>query len=230
MKTLGGSINNCICIQSTRAGPRILVGNNDETVKVVSVPDMTVTTTIPAGKAVNYMAVSHDQRWMACVSDGNDLLMYDVEAEGQYRLQGVLKMEDSGFGLSWNESSTLLAAGSQDGTINIWDVRSAKLVTRLKGTQDLPKGAIRNVKFSRGGSVDLLAYSEHTSVVNLVDSRMWGAQDLIRVAPSRDIDVNISGLAFTPGSRGLVVGLEAGVLEYRIDVNSRHCFPQGALL
>jgi hypothetical protein len=211
-------------------GPRVLVGNNDETIKVVSIPDLGTVTTLPIGSAVNYISVSPDQKLMACVGDCNDVMIFGLTEADRFPIVNVLKMEDSGFGISWNKSGTQLAAGSQDGSVHVYDMRSTKRLAHLRGQQAPPKGAIRNVKFSQSGSVDLLAFSEHTSVVNLVDARTFEDCDTIRVSQTADIDVNISGMAFTPDSKSLMVGLENGALEYRIDLKSRHAFPQGQLL
>lgn len=207
-----------------------MVGNNDETIKVVSIPDLGTVTTLPIGSAVNYISVNPDQTLMACVGDSTDVMVFGLGEQDRYPMVHVLKMNDSGFGLSWNKTGTQLAAGSQDGTVHVWDMRSTKRLAHIQGNQNPPKGAIRNVKFSQSGSVDLLAFSEHTSVVNLVDARTFEDCDAIRVSQSPDIDVNISGIAFTPDSKSLVVGLENGALEYRIDMKSRHAFPHGQLL
>lgn len=230
LKTLGGAINNCIAISAGRSGPRVLVGNNDETIKVISIPDLGTVTTLPIGAAVNYISINPDSTMMACVGDCNSVMLFDISQPDAFKQIGTLKMEDSGFSLSWNRTGTQLAAGSQDGTVHVWDTRSTRRLAHLHGSQDTPKGAIRNVKFSQSNSVDLLAFSEHTSVVNFVDARTWGDQDAVRVSPSTDIDVNVSGMAWAPDSRSLVVGLENGALEYRIDMRSRHSFPQGSLV
>lgn len=230
LKSLGGAINNCIAMYMSSEGPRVMVGNNDETIKVVSIPDLGTVTTLPIGSAVNYISVNPDQTLMACVGDSTDVMVFGLREQDRYPMVHVLKMNDSGFGLSWNKTGTQLAAGSQDGTVHVWDMRSTKRLAHIQGAQNPPKGAIRNVKFSQSGSVDLLAFSEHTSVVNLVDARTFEGCDAIRVSQSPDIDVNISGIAFTPDSKSLVVGLENGALEYRIDMKSRHAFPHGQLL
>lgn len=56
-KVLGGAINNCVAIMEGSDGPRILVGNNDETIKIVTIPDLGIQTTINLDAAVNYSIV-----------------------------------------------------------------------------------------------------------------------------------------------------------------------------
>jgi WD40 repeat protein len=134
----------------------------------------------------------------------------------------------------------LLAAGSQDGQAHIWDVRGAsnngssiKPLATYKGSQALPKGAIRNVKFSQSGSVDLLAFTEHTSFLNLVDARLIGCgeglSEAVRVSPV-DADVNLAGMAFSPHGKSIVVATENAALEYLTDLRARHSFPSGSVL
>lgn len=229
-KSVGSTINNSIAISGGTDGQRIYVGNNDETIKVFSVPDLGTVATLPIGSAVNHIAISPDQQTMACVGDCNDVVMLDLRERDAFRMAGVLKMSDSGFGLGWSRNGMQLAAGSQDGTVSVWDVRSSKRMVKLESTQATPKGAVRSVKFSQTGSVDLLAFSEHTAFVNLVDARTFEDSCSIRVSPSLDVEVNISGMAFSPDSKSLMVGLEGGVLEYPIDVKSRMTFPLGSIL
>lgn len=229
-KTIGGSINNCLAISTAQGGPHVYVGNNDETIKVISVPGMGAVTTIPVGCAVNYLAISPDQTRMACVGDSREVLVFDISGREPYKVISTLKMDDSGFSVAWSPSGSLLATGSQDGTCHVFDTRSAHRLVHLHGSQDTPKGAIRNVKFSPSvGSVDLLAFSEHTCTINLMDTRTWDQQDQIRVSPP-DVDVNISGMAWAPDGRSLCVGLENGVLEYKVNLRARYAFPTGSIL
>lgn len=230
IKTIGGAINNCLTIQEGSEGCRILVGNNDETIKVVSVPDMGTVTTIPIGAAVNYLSISPNGKMLACVGDTNDVLLFDIGQPDSYKMVGCFKMEDSGFSVAWSRNSMHLAAGSQDGTVHVWDVRSigSSRLARLSGQQACPKGAIRNVKFSQAGSIDLLGFTEHCSVVNLVDARTYEGQDQVQVAGQAD--VNLSGMAWTPDGRSLCVGMEAAVLEYKVEMKSRLTFPHGSIL
>ncbi|KAJ2116495.1 hypothetical protein GGF48_004821, partial [Coemansia sp. RSA 921] len=75
---------------------------------------------------------------------------------------------DASFSCDWSQSSELFAVGSQDGYVTVWDVRSQQKMVQLETYQHgRSRGACRNVKFSPSGSVDLLAFSEHTSYVNI---------------------------------------------------------------
>lgn len=76
--------------------------------------------------------------------------------------------------------------------------------------------------------MDLLAFSEHVSYVNLVDARTFNDRQSIRVSPLGS-DQHISGIAFSPDSHSMYVGLEHSMLQYEIDTLSRRCFPEGNL-
>jgi hypothetical protein len=51
---VGGSINNALCISNHMNETRILVSNNDESIKVFSLPSLTRVTDIPLPTAANY--------------------------------------------------------------------------------------------------------------------------------------------------------------------------------
>lgn len=70
--------------------------------------------------------------------------------------------------------------------------------------------------------------NEHVSYVNLVDARTFNECQTIRVSPPGN-DQHISGLAFSPDSQSLFVGLEHSMLQYEIDSKGRRCFPAGSL-
>ena len=57
--------------------------------------------------------------------------------------------------------------------------------------------ACRNVKFS-SSPVDLLAFSEHTGRVQLLDSRCYGSKQRLLATPGVHPGRHISGLAFSP--------------------------------
>ena len=55
--TVGGSINNALCICKHGNETRILICNNDETIKIYSLPDLQRITSITFPTAVNYASV-----------------------------------------------------------------------------------------------------------------------------------------------------------------------------
>lgn len=60
--------------------------------------------------------------------------------------------------------------------------------------------ACRNVKFS-SSPVDLLAFSEHTGRLQLLDSRCYESRQRLVLTPGLQPGRHISGLAFSPSVR-----------------------------
>jgi hypothetical protein len=76
--------------------------------------------------------------------------------------------------------------------------------------------------------MDLLLFSEHVSYVNIVDARTFNETQSLRVCPQGS-EQHITGIAFSPDSQNIFVGLEHSFLQYEIDTMSRRCFPEGIL-
>ncbi|KAF9974607.1 hypothetical protein BGZ73_001976 [Actinomortierella ambigua] len=209
----------------------LTASNNDETIKVYSLPGLEPLTSIQLPVAVNYASVSPDGRKMVAVGDSNEVFVFDITvAAGYHRIGTYTATRDASFSCAWNQSSDKFAVASQDGFVSIWDIRhSEKLCTLGSKQHPLVKGATRCVKFSSSGSVDLLVYSEHVSYVNLVDARTFNERQIIRVAPP-NTDEHITGIALSPDSRTCFVGLEHHVLEFDVDTITRRSFPFGSLL
>ncbi|KAI8807093.1 WD40-repeat-containing domain protein [Cladochytrium replicatum] len=229
--TVSGSINNALCISSHLGSTRLLICNNDETIKVYSLPGLQRLTSLSLPTAVNYASVSPDGRKMVAVGDTNAAYLFDISASGGYQqIATWTATSEACFSCSWNQTSEKFAVASQDGCVCVWDIRSSEKLAKLT-TKQFPhkKGAARCVKFSPSGSIDLLMYSEHVSYINLVDARTFNERQTLRVAPP-GFDQHISGLTFTPDSKTIFVGLENAVMEYDVDTMSRRCFPEGSII
>ncbi|KAJ3033844.1 hypothetical protein HDV00_005693 [Rhizophlyctis rosea] len=220
-----------MCISNHIAGTRLLICNNDETIKVYALPGLQRITSISLPTAVNYAAVSPDGRKLVAVGDSPQVFLFDISASGGYELVDTWQAtSDAGFSCAWNQSSDKFAVASQDGFVSVWDIRSSEKLAKLGSKQNPQvKGACRCVKFAPSGSIDLLMYSEHVSYVNIVDARTFHERQTIRVAPST-ADQHISGLCFSPDSRTAFVGLESSVLEFEVDTISRRSFPEGSII
>lgn len=102
---MGGSINNALCISNhprttdtQGAGDvRLLVCNNDETIKVYSLPSLQRITTLGLPTAVNYASVSPDGRRLCAVGDSNQVFLFDVTPSGYYQRIATLTGIDHGF-------------------------------------------------------------------------------------------------------------------------------------
>ncbi|SAM09619.1 hypothetical protein [Absidia glauca] len=188
------TINNGLCFAKFGQDIRLMVSNNDGTIRVFSVPLLQLLETIDLQTAVNHFS------------------------------------RDANFSVSWNHASDKFAVASQDGTVHVWDIRSQLPLCKFGGEHNaITKNAARCVKFTQTGAVDLLAYSEHVSHVSIIDARTFNTQQTLRVGGA-GLDTPITGLAFSPNSHSMFVGLESAILEYEIDSGARRRFPKGALL
>nr|KAJ3422346.1 hypothetical protein HK105_000117 [Polyrhizophydium stewartii] len=232
---VGGSINNAMSISKHAGSTRLLICNNDQTIKVYSLPDLHLVTTIPLPTAVNYASVSPDGRKLLAVGDTSEVFLFNISASGSYERIGTMTAtSDAGFSCSWNQSSERFAVASQDGYVSVWDIRSTNKLAQLASKQvchdvnPQVKGACRCVKFSPSGSIDLLVFSEHVSYFNVVDARTFDGRQSVSVSPA-GLDQHISGIAFAPDSKSLFVGTESSILEYSVDALMRRSFPYGSL-
>lgn len=93
--TVGGSINNALCITKQANGQvRILICNNDETIKIYSLPDLQRITSLSFPTAVNYASVSPDGTKMVVVGDTSQVYLYHISSNGTY--EKVSSMTGSG--------------------------------------------------------------------------------------------------------------------------------------
>ncbi|KAH6573721.1 hypothetical protein BASA60_005903 [Batrachochytrium salamandrivorans] len=199
--TVGGSINNAMCIFSHGGSTRLMICNNDKTIKIFSLPDLRRVASISLPTAVNYASVSPDGT--------------KTTGRGRYLRERFAVASQDGYVSVWDVRSSK---------------KLAKITSKQARQDSNPqvKGACRCVKFSTTGSIDLLLFSEHISYVNVVDARTFDARQSICVAPP-GLDQHISGISFSPDSSSVFVGTESSILKYEVDTLRRRTFPQGSL-
>ncbi|KAI9291225.1 WD40 repeat-like protein [Neoconidiobolus thromboides FSU 785] len=221
--SVSGSINNSLSIYDHYGKTRLLVCNNDESIKIYSLPDFVKVECLRFPTAVNHASVSPDGTKLVAVGDTNEIFLYNIRGD-DYQLMHVLQgSNDSGFSCAWKNSSEVFASAFQDGFVHVWDLRSTKSIAKFCSKQSPSKGAARCVKFSTTGSIDLMAFSEHMSYFNIVDARTFNSHEVVRVAPE-GYDLNIAGLCFSPSSKSIFIGLENSIQQYDIDTRSRRSF------
>eukprot|EP00899_Mesostigma_viride_P005432 jgi/Mesvir1/14890/Mv05495-RA.1 len=248
--SVGGSVNNALHIvpytpgnafaecrqQGAGDAAFLIASNNDDTIKVFALPSMEHIVNVPCAAAINYTAVSPSGQHMVCVGDSNVTYLYGLKGKCEL-LEELAEAHDSGMCCAWSPCGTFFAAASQDGTVNVWDLRNVwKPVAKFEARQRTLQGACRSIKFS-GGPVDLLAFTEHTSYVHVVDTRAFHYKQTLKAAGPEDTpfgapqvgEDHISGLAFCPYSARMYVGLESHVSEYAIDSAGRRSFSYSSL-
>ncbi|OAG28877.1 hypothetical protein NEDG_01016 [Nematocida displodere] len=224
----GGSINNGVEIFCNSGDIRVLVCNNDETIKEYSLSNMKRQSVLIHKAPVNNCSVSADGKMLATVGDNNEINLFSIDKE-KYRLVKTLKtVNDASFKVSWSPSSMYLAASTQDGYVCVYDIRNTaqKLATIPSMQTPLVKGACRNVKFCPKLSLDLLAFTEHVSHFTVVDIRDFGKKQSIAVS-SPESDKHISGLSFSSDGESLYVGTEMMIFEFDINTHGRRLFQVG---
>ncbi len=95
-----------------------------------------------------------------------------------------------------------MAAGSQDGTVRLWDVASGALRTTLSGHLR----AVRSLAFSPEGSALATASDDRTV-------RVWSVATGFEQATLRGHAGEVQSVAFSPGGKTLASGGEEGTLK-----------------
>eukprot|EP00761_Pharyngomonas_kirbyi_P003730 gb/GECH01003734.1/.p1 GENE.gb/GECH01003734.1/~~gb/GECH01003734.1/.p1 ORF type:complete len:366 (+),score=86.39 gb/GECH01003734.1/:1-1098(+) len=255
---LGASINNACHMSEIGGDIHLLVSNNDRSIKVFSIHSMELLHNIDLGVAVNYTSISPDGSMMAAVGDNDAVHIRDPRNSYRPVTKFSGEYEDGGFSCSWDAYSRSVAAASQDGMVVVWDVRmghnadhyshqhrysnssnnnmnnnnnmnGSNVLAKIKAQQKTLKGACRAVKFSPAACIDMLAFTEHSSYLHLVDTRNYDDHQVVRIGPETT-DRQIAGLAFSPMASSLFVGLEQEVQEYNIDTVLRRCFGEGTMI
>jgi WD40 repeat protein len=145
------------------------------------------------------VCVSPNGSMMVATSDSGEVVVYSIsKSEGYKKIASLPTLGDAGFSCSWDPYNAKFAVAGQDGRVCVWDVRylndkqSECRVAKLGSIQKTPKGAARCVKFSQGMAMDLLAFTEHTSFVNIVDARNFEKRQTIRLSQNNS-DLNVTG-------------------------------------
>ncbi|KAG1473213.1 hypothetical protein G6F56_001086 [Rhizopus delemar] len=131
----GSTINNGICFsRGLNNEIRILVSNNDGTLRVFSTPDLRLVETLDFRTAVNHTSVSPNGRKMISVGDDNRVCLFDISYTGRFELvQSMAVSKDANFSIAWNHSSDKFAVSSQDGSVHVWDIRHSNPIAKFKG-------------------------------------------------------------------------------------------------
>lgn len=137
---------------------------------------------------VNHCSVSPDLRSMVAVGDSNEVFIYDCRNTRQSNeplitdwrldsrkitLPGVSSNVGS-FSTSWNQHGDQFAVASEGEVVVVYDMKmlGRPLLVKHTAQKGRPGGA-RVVKFSPAGPNELLAFTEHQSLVHVLDARTF---------------------------------------------------------
>ncbi|KAK0540969.1 hypothetical protein OC835_000396 [Tilletia horrida] len=143
--------------------------------------------------AINHTSTSPDRRTLVAVGDSNDVFLRRISPSGE--LQNISTLRDLSFlmagsggasySTSWHPSGLQFAAGSSDGRVHVWDIRSSKPLACLETAEgsagiaaaahngmlfsdEEDTSAVRTVKFSPCGR--MLAYAQHMDAFHVVET------------------------------------------------------------
>lgn len=225
----GHTINNGVHLFNNN-GYKMLVSNNDATVRVFDVETLTLLQTINHSYAINNAEVSPDGKMMVCCSDVSNIFGYYYESGIFKKYETFKTMNDAGFKTSWNSLSTMFAVSTQDCYACVYDIRHSEKLIAIKSRQfNTPKGAVRVVEFSKKRNLDLLLFTEHLSYFTLVDTRNFELRQSVTVSEDNN-ERNISGGIF--GNRGdsVVISVDDQVYEYKLTTDMRRIFGEASLM
>mmetsp|Transcript_5835 Transcript_5835/g.10323 ORF Transcript_5835/g.10323 Transcript_5835/m.10323 type:complete len:342 (+) Transcript_5835:2096-3121(+) len=234
--SIGDMVNNGLDVTKTRSGKLLLaVANNDENIRMVDIETMQIHSRIECTCPVNAVSISPDGKYLVAAFDLPYVLLFSLSSQGHYTLIAELHhIDDAGISCAWNTNSSQFAVASQDGSAVVYDIRALKPLVVLRGRQASSggAGAVRCVKFASKGALDLLAFTEHTNYIHVVDMRAdFSRRQSERLQHTRAIqDVHISGFAFSNDGSSIYVGTEASIIRYSVDTVQRRSFADAAIL
>lgn len=146
------TINNGLCFSKVRDEIRLVVSNNDASIRIFSVPHLRLLQTLEFSVAVNHSkwihvvyvrvwsnrviiaSVSPDGRKMIVVGDDKKVHLFSITSSGRYeRVATMSASRDANFSVSWTANSDKFAVASQDGTVHVWDIRHRDPLYCFKG-------------------------------------------------------------------------------------------------
>mmetsp|Transcript_4898 Transcript_4898/g.18392 ORF Transcript_4898/g.18392 Transcript_4898/m.18392 type:complete len:583 (+) Transcript_4898:1-1749(+) len=235
-RVLGSCINNSVYMYDDFVSnqTRLLVSSNDCSIQVFNMGDqLRLVETIKLMDPVNFCSVTSNGRLCAALTDHPFIMLFDMRNNYTPCAKFTNIFKDGGFTCSFNPQNTQLAAGSQDGTLAIFDLRHTKHpLCRIKSKQENSRGAVRAMKYAPNPALDLLIFSEHSNYWHILDTRNFDEIETTKVSGDRDSysDINIGGLDFSCDSSSVFVGTPQNIIRYQIDTVKRRKFESGSLL
>lgn len=125
---------------------------------------------------------------------GTNLILWDVVNKGMSKLYDTGKEEGEITSVAWSERGNLLSVGTEQGTVQVWDIEAGKCVQYLHSHS----GRVTTLAWNN----NLLASSGNDSHIHLRDTRMASVIQL-RIAGH---NTEVCGLKWSPDEQLLASG------------------------
>ncbi|PLW23696.1 hypothetical protein PCASD_16758 [Puccinia coronata f. sp. avenae] len=179
-------------------------------------PVLTYKSSLTFPVPVNHCSVSPDSKSMVAVGDSSEVFIYDCQSAhqtnepliGDWRLgprkiylPGVSALTGS-FSTSWNQYGDKFAVASEGEVVVVYDMKMLGKPLLVKHTAQKGRpGCARVVKFSPAGPNELLAFTEHQSLVHVLDARTFDPDhEQILAVPTPLPGMTPFPLRLSPGS------------------------------
>ncbi|KAG0142335.1 hypothetical protein CROQUDRAFT_717720 [Cronartium quercuum f. sp. fusiforme G11] len=127
---------------------------------------------------VNHCSISPDKKTLVAVGDSNEVFLFDNRSS-RFQKRPTLSLNNvsssiGSFSTSWSSNSFQFAVASEAERIFVFDTRKIPYPLLTKHSiQKGRSGATRVVKFTPKGPNELLAFTEHRSLVHVLDARTF---------------------------------------------------------
>ncbi|KAI4307369.1 hypothetical protein L6164_030568 [Bauhinia variegata] len=206
------AITNAVDVYRNHNGSlRVITANNDAQVRIFDAESLSCLGCFKYDWSVNNTSVSPDGKLFAILGDNAECLLADANTgKVTGNLRGHL---DYSFASAWHPDGRILATGNQDTTCRLWDIRNlSQSLAVVKGRM----GAIRSLKFTSDGR--FLAMAEPADFVHILDSQSGYVE-------GQEIDLfgEIAGIAFSPDTEALFVGIADRTYGSLLEFNRKRC-------
>ncbi|KAL0238081.1 hypothetical protein GEMRC1_012554 [Eukaryota sp. GEM-RC1] len=216
------TVNSLQLVYYQNSNVMLTVSTNDSYISMYTLPSMEQLPDLSFNAPVNHTSVSPNGKLLATVGDHNLTYLYGNNNGRWTKIHAYNCFTDAGFTTDWNWQSLMWASASQDGTAVVNDVRYSGVLKKLSAYRhpENPDGVsscFRSCKFSKCGTTDLLAFSQHRSYVMVCDARNFADTNVLNVGRG----VDLAGLCFVDHDRFLFYATEDEIGTAAINKASR---------